>query len=146
MRGVTLAELLTGIVIIAIIAGLGIPNAMALGDRLAVERQAAAVMHGYQRARLAALTSLQPARLTVRADRTTVYLLLDRSGTRDSILAWDAPGPASEGVMLRSSPGPVTIVPSGIAIGVGNGRYVLERGRISRSLVASRLGRLRVDR
>lgn len=146
MRGVTLAELLTGIVLIAIMTGLGIPSAMALGDRLAVERQAAAVMHGYQRARLAALTSLQPVRLTVRPDRTTVYLLWDRSGTRDSTLAWDAPGPASAGVMLRSSPGPVTIVPSGLAIGVGNGRYVLERGRISRSLVASRLGRLRVDR
>jgi Tfp pilus assembly protein FimT len=146
MRGVTLAELLTGIVIIAVLTGLGIPNAMALADRLAVERQAAVVMHGYQRARLAALTSLQPARLTVQPDRTTVYLLSDRSGTRDSTLAWDAPGPASEGVMLRSSPGAVTIVPSGLAIGAGNGRYVLERGRISRSLVASRLGRLRVDR
>lgn len=146
MRGVTLAELLTGIVIIAVITGLGIPNAMALGDRLAVERQAATVMHAYHRARLVTLTSLQPARLTVRPDRTTVYLLSDRSGTRDSTLAWDAPGPASEGVVLRASPGPVTIVPSGLAIGVGNGRYVLERGRVSRSLVASRLGRLRVDR
>jgi Tfp pilus assembly protein FimT len=146
MRGVTLTELLTGIIIIAVVAGLGIPSAVALGDRLAVERQAAAVMEGYQRARLAALVSLQTARLTVRPDRTTVFLLSNHPGVPDSTLAWDRPGPSSDGVMLRSSPGPVTIGPSGIAIGVGNGRYVLERGRASRSLVASRLGRLRIDR
>lgn len=146
MRGVTLGELLTGIVIIGILTGLAVPNAVALGDRLAVERHTATVMQGYQRARLAASGSLQPARLTVGPDRIAVYLLGDRAGEPDSTLAWEAPGPASDGVLLRLSPGPVTIVPNGLATGVANGRYVLERGRASRSLIASRLGRLRIDR
>jgi len=146
MHGVTLGELLTGIVIIGIITGLGVPNAVALGDRLAVERQTAAVMHGYQHARLAALTTLQPARLTVRPERMTVYLLGSRGGVPDSSLAWEAPGVAGQGVVLRSSPGPVTIVPSGLATGVANGRYILEKGGISRTLIVSRLGRLRIER
>jgi prepilin-type N-terminal cleavage/methylation domain-containing protein len=142
MRGVTLPELVLAVAIAGLTAGLGVPRIAALRDRLAVEREAAALLVAYQRARLVASTTGQPVRLLVTAERLSAYTL--RAG--DSSLAWQAPGPAAVGVQLVAIPAPPLFVPGGVTIGVSNGRYVLSKGGVSRTLIASRLGRLRVAR
>lgn len=142
MRGVTLPELVLAIAIAGLCAGIGVPKIAALRDRLAVEREAAALLVAYQRARLVASTTGQPVRLLVTAERLSAYAL--RAG--DSSLAWQAPGPAAAGVQLVAIPSPPLFVPGGVTIGVSNGRYVLAKGGVSRTLIASRLGRLRISR
>lgn len=142
MRGVTLPELLLAVAIVGLCAGIGVPRITALRDRLAVEREAAGLFVAYQRARLVASTTGQPVRLLVTAESLSAYAL--RAG--DSTLAWRVPGPAAGGVQLVSIPAPPLFVPGGVTIGVSNGRYVLSKGGVSRTLIASRLGRLRVSR
>ena len=142
MRGATLTELALGLSIIGVLAGIGIPRVAALRDRLAVERQAGAILTAYQQSRLAAMTRGQLVRLSIASDRIAVQAL--QAG--DSVLIWEADGPIADGVELVSAPAPAVFAPSGITMGVANGRYLLQRGSIVRTLVASRLGRLRVSR
>lgn len=142
----TLTELLIGLTILAILTGLAAPAAVQLADRLAVEHQAARILAAYQQARTIALTAMAPVRLAVAADRMTIHRLGAGVGPADSVLAWEAAGPARDGVALRTAPGPVLFAPSGITTGAGNGRYELEKGGVRRAVVASRLGRLRIER
>ena len=142
MRGVTLAELVLGLVFLGVLTGIGVPRVVTLADRLAVERQAGAILTAYHQARLAAVTRGQLVRLSIASSRMTIYSL---QGS-DSVLIWEAAGPVADGVELVSAPAPAVMAPSGLTIGVANGRYVLQRGGIVRTLVASRLGRLRVSR
>lgn len=142
MRGATIAELALGLAITGILVAMGVPRAVALADHLAVERQAGLLLTAYHRARLVALTRNRLIRLTVTADRIAIYTL--EAG--DSTLAWQVPGPATDDVALVSAPAPAVFAPSGITMGVANGRYVLSKGDVTRTLVASRLGRLRVAR
>jgi hypothetical protein len=107
-----------------------------------VDREAGTLLVAYQRARLVASTRGVPVRLLVTAERIAAYVIR----AADSSLAWQAPGPSASGVQLVALPAPPLFVPSGVAIGVSNGRYVLAKGSISRTLIASRLGRLRVSR
>ena len=142
MRGVTLAELALGLSILGVLVGIGVPRVVTLRDRLAVERQAGAILTAYHQARLAAITRGQLVRLSIAPSRLAVHALQ----AADSVLLWEAEGPAADGVELVSAPAPAVFAPSGVTMGVANGRYVLRRGDIVRTLVASRLGRLRVSR
>lgn len=142
MRGYSLIELLATLTLLGLGVTVGIPRFTALRDRLAVEGATSDVLAAYHHARLAALTLAAPVRLTVLPARITIYALADD----DSMLAWSGPGPATRGVTLTESPGAVVMIPAGVTMGVANGRYVFLRGGISRTVVASRLGRLRVSR
>jgi len=130
---------MAAIAVLGVVSGIAVPRAASLRDRVLVERHARAVVTGYQRARLASLLGSARSVLVTGPDRMEVWL---HTG-RDSSLAWRAPGPARDGVALT---GPVRTVfaPAGVTMGLANGRFVLERGGISRTVVASRLGRLRV--
>lgn len=139
MKGTTLLELLAALVIMGIVAGLAVPGATRFRDRLLVEHHTHAVITAYQRARLAALLGSARSVLHIEPDRLDVYVL---HGS-DSVLVWQAPGPASDGVAL-TGPARTAFAPAGITMGLANGTYVLVRGGVSRTVVASRLGRLRV--
>lgn len=142
MRGSSLPELLVTLAVIGLATAMATLRLATFGDRFAVEAATADLLVAYQRARLTALGTAQPVRFEFAAPRATAWSL----GTTDSSLAWTIPGPAARGVTLVESPGPVVMTPAGVTMGVANGRYVLERGDIRRTVVASRLGRLRVSR
>ncbi len=139
MRGYSLLECAVALVIAGILAGFTVPRAVSVRDRLLVDGQVQQVRSGYQRARLAALLGSNSAILRVEPARITVWAL--RGG--DSTLVWAARGAADAGVSL-TGPARVIFAPAGITLGVANGTYVLARGGVTRTVVVSRLGRLRV--
>jgi Tfp pilus assembly protein FimT len=141
MRGTSLFELLVTVSLVGIASGVAAAGVGGLRDRLAVEGETARVLTAYQRARLAALTGGRPLALHLGAARFAAFLL---SGP-DSTLVWSETGPATAGVTF-TGPARVVFTPGGVTMGVANGRYVLERGGTQRTVVASRLGRLRVTR
>ena len=130
---------MVALAVLGIVGGIVVPKSASWRDRILVERHARTVITGYQRARLAAL--LGSARTVFQAGAAGYEVWTLRAG--DSSLRWRAPGPAADGVTF-SGPARTAFAPAGITMGLANGRFVLVRGGISRTVVASRLGRLRV--
>ena len=130
---------MVALAVLGVMGGIVVPKTVSLRDRMLVERHARAVVTGYQRARLASLLGSARTVLYTEPDRFEVWVL--RGG--DSSLAWRATGPASDGVVF-TGPARTAFAPAGITMGLANGRFVFVRGGISRTVVASRLGRLRV--
>jgi hypothetical protein len=56
---------------------------------------------------------------------------------------WHAPGPAAAGVSLAGPPRQILFSPLGLSMGLANGTYRLSRGAAVRSVIISRLGRVR---
>lgn len=143
MRGLSLLELVCALVVAGLLLGLAVPRAIALRDRLVVERHTAGILAAWQRARTAAMLGSRRAVLHVQPERLSVWTVR-RNG--DSSLVWAGPGPARDGVLLTAAVPRVVFAPTGLTVGVANGRYDLDRGRIRRTVVAARLGRVRVER
>ena len=130
---------MAALAVLGIVGGIAVPRTVSLRDRMLVQRHTHAVMTAYQRARLAALLGSSRVILLTTPDEFTVWVLRGP----DSSLAWRAPGPARDGVAFTGPPRTV-FAPAGITMGLANGRFGFVRGGISRTVVASRLGRLRV--
>lgn len=142
-RGVTLLELLVVLVIIGLLAGMVVPGAASLADRLAVEHEAARLMSAYRSAWLTARVQHRLALLRVTADSLAIWTV-SSAGAADTTLAWLEPGPAYAGVSIGGAPHTTVFAPYGAAMGLANTRHVLGRGGASRQVVVSRLGRVRV--
>ena len=139
MRGTSLVESMVALAVLGIVSGIAVPKAVSLRDRFLVERHARAVMTAYQRARFAALLGSSRVILLTSPDEFAVWVL---RGT-DSSLVWRARGPLSDDVVF-TGPTRTQFTPAGLTMGLANGRFGFVRGGISRTVVASRLGRLRV--
>ena len=142
MRGMTLVELIIVLGLVFGVVGLALPRAGHMRDRLVVEYETSEIMGAYGKARLTALRSGGRVLLRVSSDSIRIWEL---QGV-DSVVAWAWAGPGGAGVQLVSSIPRVVFGPNGTTMGVANGRMTLQRGSAKRGLVASRLGRLRVDR
>ena len=142
-RGVTLLELLVVLTVMGLLAGLVIPGSTALADRLAVEQQAARLLVAYRSAWLAARAQQRLAILRISADTLSIRTVRSTADP-DTLLAWMAPGPSVAGVTLTSAPHTSVFGPDGVGIGLSNARHVLVRGKASRQVVVSRLGRVRI--
>ena len=141
-RGTTLPEIVVVLLLIGMLAGFGLPAGSLLRDHILVERETAAVATAYQQARFSAMVAGDATVLWIGPDRLGVW---QRVGT-DSVLVWQRIGPRPSGVTLETTVDRVVVAPSGLAMGVANGRITLRRGTVSRGWVVSRLGRLRLDR
>lgn len=141
-RGMTLVELLAAVVLLGAAAGLVLPAAAGFRDRLVVERETAAIAAAWTEARRTAALQGRPVWLELGADRLVVRVAV----AGDTLAAWSRPGPAASGVQLTPAMDRVRIAPSGMALGVANGRITLRRGAVARAWVVSRLGRLRLER
>ncbi len=142
-RGVTLLEMLMVLVVIGLLAGMVIPGAASLADRLAVEHEAARLLVAYRSAWLTARVQHRLALLRVTTDSLAIWTV-SSAGAPDTVLAWLAPGPAQAGVSIQGVPHTTVFAPFGAAMGFANTRHVLGRGSASRQVVVSRLGRVRV--
>ena len=143
-RGVTLLELLIVLTIVGLLAGMVVPSAASMADRLTVEHEAARLLVAYRSAWLTARVQHRLALLRITPDSLAIRTV-GSAGAADTLLTWLAPGPIAAGVQLRSPAHTTVFAPDGIAMGFANTTLVLERGRTVRRVVVSRLGRVRIQ-
>ncbi len=120
-----------------------VPGVGALADRIAVEHEAARVLVAHRTAWLTARSRHRLALLRITSESLAVRIVAS-AGEPDTTLVWLAPGPALAGVQLASAPHTTVLGPDGVAMGLANFTHVLTRGGVTRRVVVSRLGRVRV--
>ncbi len=141
-RGVTLIELACIIAIIGILAAIALPIASRPLTTIAVENAAHQLVRAHMRARMAALRTNQVALLQLTADSLVVNLLRGR----DTVPEWKRDGPADDGITMTGPTRLLRFTPYGISFGVSNGTWVVSKGSVTRRVVISRYGRVRVTK
>jgi prepilin-type N-terminal cleavage/methylation domain-containing protein len=139
-HGHTLIELTLALAVAGLALGIALPRLAAVQDSLEVERAAREVATAHRRARIAAIVRSRPVVLTIGPD-SLAYRMVGAPGG-----LWWAPGPARDGVVLVSPPRQITFSPVGITTGLANASFRFLRGAASRTVVLSRLGRVRITR
>jgi prepilin-type N-terminal cleavage/methylation domain-containing protein len=137
-RGYSLLETLLSLVIVGVLLGIALPRFGAFRDQLAVEEESGRIAAAHRRARITAILQSRPVVLTIGPDSLTIAVVAD------SGMPWSQAGPAAHGVTLAGGSRQLTFSPAGITIGVSNATFRLTRGAFSRTVVVSRLGRLRI--
>lgn len=139
-RGLTLIELVIGLVVIGLASSAAIPLVTGLRDRYTVQAAAVAIAGAHNRARIRAVLEGRVTELEIRADS----LILRVAASPAPPPVWSAPGPLAAGVSMVSPPRILSFAPSGVTMGFANASFVLTRGSARRQVVVSRLGRVRV--
>ena len=139
-HGHTLLELTLALAVAGLALGIALPRLVAVQDGLEVDRAAREVVIAHRRARIAAILRSRPIVLSISPD-SLAYRELGAASR-----LWRAPGPARGGVVLASPARQITFSPVGITLGLANASYRVLRGSSSRTVIVSRLGRVRVTR
>ena len=137
-RGATLIELVLVLVIIGTLTAIAEPRVRGFTDGLAVNRAAVEIVSAHRRARISAILQSRMVELTI---STGALSIRPRGAASDT---WRAAGPAAAGVTLTGPARIITFSPVGISVGVSNASFRLSRGATSRTVVVSRLGRVRI--
>ena len=137
-RGASLLELVLVLVIIGITLSIALPRASAYADRLAVHRAALDIVSAHRRARILAVLRSEMVELQVGAAELSIR------PRGDTIALWRADGPAATRVALAGPIRTLTFSPIGISTGLSNASFHLTRGAASKTVVVSRLGRVRL--
>lgn len=140
--GTTFPELVVVLAFLALVTAIAVPSSARLLPGILTERAAREVMAAHRVARFTAIMRGRRTRLDITPDSLVVRVV---EGP-DTVVVWQAPGPAAEGVTLSGPAYPLVFTPVGLPLGIGNATYALERGSARRSVVISRLGRLRLVR
>jgi prepilin-type N-terminal cleavage/methylation domain-containing protein len=135
-RGYTLIETLLSLAVLGLLLGIALPRFATVKDQLAVNDEAGRIAAAHRRARTTAILMSRPVVLTIAADSLVVEA--------DSVDRWSSPGPAAAGVALAGGARKITFSPIGISTGLSNATLLLTRGSATRTVIVSRLGRLRV--
>jgi len=138
-RGLTLAELLVVLAILAVVTAVTLPRLAGFRDWIAVDTAAQEVITAIAVARSAAVMQGTRSRAVIAADS----LRIDRwsEGAWADVHRW--PGPDRHGVTLEVSTPVVVFEPIGIAWGLSNTTVVLRRGTRLATITVSRLGRVK---
>jgi len=138
-RGLTLAELLVVLAILAVVTAVTLPRLAGFRDWIAVDTAAQEVITAIAVARSAAVMQGTRSRAVIAADS----LRIDRwsEGAWADLHRW--PGPDRHGVTLEVSTPVVVFEPIGIAWGLSNTTVVLRRGTRLATITVSRLGRVK---
>jgi type IV fimbrial biogenesis protein FimT len=139
-KAFTLPELMLVLAVAGILVGLALPRLSGAMDRIEVEGAANRLIAAHQRARIMAITRGQVLLLSIDSTRLTI----SPRGGADPL--WSDIGPASAGVALAGPARLFTFSPEGITLGLSNATLQLTRGSTTRTLVISRLGRIRIVR
>jgi prepilin-type N-terminal cleavage/methylation domain-containing protein len=137
-RGFTLIEIVLVLVVMGLAFGIALPRLNALQNSLAVSRAAEEIVAAHRRARVIAVLRSRPVVLSVSADTLTIRL----EGASTDV--WGGSGPAADGVLLSGPTRRITFSPVGLAMGISNASFPLSRGSATRTVIVSRLGRIRV--
>jgi type II secretion system protein H len=139
-KAFTLPELMLVLAVVGILAGLAVPRISQAVDRIEVDGAANRIIAAHQRARIMAITRGQVVLLTVDATGLTI------SAREGGDLLWSDAGPVSTSIQIQAPTRRFTFSPEGITLGLSNASVQLRRGTITRTLVISRLGRIRMVR
>jgi prepilin-type N-terminal cleavage/methylation domain-containing protein len=139
-RAFTLVELMLVLAVLGILLGIAIPGLSLVLDRIEVEAAAAHIVAAHQRARLLAITRGQVVRLSIDGARIVIY---PRTGL---VPLWSESGPSETRVTLAGPARQFTFSPEGFTLGLSNASLQLVRGSSRRTVVISRLGRVRILR
>jgi type II secretory pathway pseudopilin PulG len=137
----TLVETAVAVAVIGILVGGVVRGWSVAADRARVVEAQSQVLEGYRTAQSAARTQGRSAVLLVAPDRLEVT----SAGLTDTISIWVRPGPAAVGVTIAPARHVVVFGPSGMANGAANVTHSFSRGAVTRQLIVSRLGRVRVN-
>ncbi len=138
--GFTLVETVLALAVAGLLLGIALPSFTALKQGVTVERAAQHIVAAHRRARAAAIVHGQPAILAVAAESLRITLV--GAGPPQ----WASAGPSLDGVTLAGPPRTLTFSPLGITTGLSNASFELSLGSASRTVVVSRLGRVRITR
>ena len=139
-HGFSLAELLLIFAVVGILTGIAIPRLSVIVDSITVQAAAARLMAAHQRARMMAITRARILVLTIRSDSVTI------SARGELAPLWSESGPAADRVVLQGPARQFTFSPEGLTMGLSNATLRLSRAAATRSVVVSRLGRVRITR
>jgi prepilin-type N-terminal cleavage/methylation domain-containing protein len=138
-RGVTLPEVVTVLVVVAVLAAVATPSLKRSLDRAAVQEavQRYAVLH--ETTRQLAIARGVIARLELDSARKTLVIAVRRTP-----VAWDTVDARTLGSAgLAASRLVIMFDPIGVGYGASNSRIVFSRGAAADTLFVSRTGRLR---
>lgn len=139
-RAFTLSELMLTLALMGLLLAIAVPQLRQAMDRIHVEDATGQLIAAHRRARMMAVSRGQVLTLSI----DSAALSIDSPS--DMTTLWSAAGPVAAGVSL---PGPIRqfkFSPEGFTLGLSNASLYLSRGTISRTIVISRLGRIRVLR
>jgi len=138
--GFTLVETALTLAVASLLLGIALPRFTALKQAVAVERAAQSIAAAHRRARAAAILHGRPTILAVAAQSLRISFV--GAGQPH----WLQPGPSEQGVVLADPPRDLTFSPLGITTGLSNASFRLSLGSAYRTVVVSRLGRVRIVR
>jgi Tfp pilus assembly protein FimT len=136
--GFTLSEMMLIVALIGILVGIGIPPLSRALDRVQVASAVSHIVAAHTRARLMAVTRSRVMILAV----DSLALTIRERGFSEPL--WSEGGPTLDGVSLAGPSRSFTFSPEGFSLGLSNATLVLQRGASTRTVVVSRLGRIRV--
>lgn len=137
-RGLVLIELIVGIVVSAILAGVAVPRLSAWNDAASAHGEALRVVAAIESARGEAVRRGVPVALVL-GDST---YLIRVSAAGDSSLLWTGGGAALRGAALTGAGAPIVFTPAGLTEGAANRTIVVSHHAAQRRVVISRLGRI----
>lgn len=138
--GFTLVEVALALAVAGLLLGIALPVFTALKQGVQVDSAAQSIVAAHRRARAAAILHGRPAVLAVAARSLRITFVGEEQPH------WSAPGPSDQGVTLDGAPRNLSFSPLGITTGLSNASFNLRVGSAVRTVVVSRLGRVRVLR
>jgi prepilin-type N-terminal cleavage/methylation domain-containing protein len=139
-NGFTLPEILLVLAILGLSLGIAVPRIAALRDSVTVDQEARAIIAAHRRSRILSITRSRTAVLQIDPDSMSIRIAGDAAD------AWRAGGASANGVTLEGPVRRMTFSPLGYTTGLSNATFRLSRGAARRTVVVSRLGRVRLTR
>ena len=139
-HGFTLPETLLVLAVLGLSLGIALPRITALRDSIGVEEQANRILAAHRRSRILSITHGQPVVLSVGQDSLSIRV------PGETVGLWGTHGPGAAGVLLEGPTRRMTFSPLGYTTGLSNATFRLSRGAAHRTVVVSRLGRVRLAR
>lgn len=134
----TLLELLLAITVLGLLVLVAVPGLAALHDGARVRAETLRLVAALDQARGAAIRFGSTVRVVL-GDSSYQFTADPTEGASES---WRLPGSISSDVQLAGAGAPILFGAAGLAVGVSNRTFTLTRGRITRRIVLSRLGRI----
>lgn len=139
-RAFTLPELVLVLAVAGILSGIAVPLIFRVFDRVELDAASGRLVAAHQRARMLAITRSQVLILSIDSADVTI------TARGAAAPLWSEMGPSAYGVALAGPLRRFTFSPVGFTMGLSNATLQLTRGSSSRTIVISRLGRIRILR
>jgi prepilin-type N-terminal cleavage/methylation domain-containing protein len=137
-QGFSLTEIVLVLAVVGLLIGIAVPSLFAVLDVIEVGAATHHLVAAHRRARMMAITRSQTLVLSIDSSSLSIR------PANKTVPLWTEPGPAANRVSLEGPLRQFTFSPQGITFGFSNATLRLARGAASRTIVVSRLGRVRI--